>query len=331
MNKSSKLPSLPHLLKSKFYKTGQTRGADDDVIFQNRVNRNNTVLIPYRAFENCKTAPNNDGIFDNGFIVLLNPEDFFETLNFIKILKNKGLELGENTLLFYYSRGQWDKYNPEKLNLKPASSRNSPLGGHYVARVPGTTADDEQKIRHGFSDTKMKGAGIRIYEYASSRTIEMTQIQLEFIYWLCKDAKTVSTSYGMTAEDVQIRIAHISKLANGMELADKKALVEARIINQNYHTICPLCLEEISAKGFFSKVEQAEGREVSDLTVTQLNLFHIKELRIGQFNHRPYNLGWGHHHCNMVVKDSGISETLFWMNAVVERNKESGFKFTQTT
>jgi hypothetical protein len=135
----------------------------------------------------------------------------------------------------------------------------------------------------------------------------------------------------MTAEDVQIRIAHISKLANGMELADKKALVEARIINQNYHTICPLCLEEISAKGFFSKVEQAEGREVSDLTVTQLNLFHIKELRIGQFNHRPYNLGWGHHHCNMVVKDSGISETLFWMNAVVERNKESGFKFTQTT
>jgi hypothetical protein len=29
-----KIPSLPQLLKGKIYKTGQTRGADDDVIFK---------------------------------------------------------------------------------------------------------------------------------------------------------------------------------------------------------------------------------------------------------------------------------------------------------
>lgn len=29
--------SLPKLLKTKIYKTGQTRGADDDSIYQNRV------------------------------------------------------------------------------------------------------------------------------------------------------------------------------------------------------------------------------------------------------------------------------------------------------
>jgi BstXI restriction endonuclease len=63
---------------------------------------------------------------------------------------------------------------------------------------------------------------------------------------------------------------------------------------------------------------------VSDLTVTQLNLFHIDELRIGKFNHRPYNLGWGHHHCNIVVKDAGIIDTLIWMNQVIERNKAHG-------
>ena len=41
----STLPRLPQLLGRKIYKTGQTRGADDDVIFQNRVGRNSTVLI----------------------------------------------------------------------------------------------------------------------------------------------------------------------------------------------------------------------------------------------------------------------------------------------
>lgn len=71
-------------------------------------------------------------------------------------------------------------------------------------------------------------------------------------------------------------------------------------------------------------MEQAEGREVLDLTITQVNLFHINELRVGVFNHRPYNLGWGHHHCNVVVKDSGIDKTLLWMRDVVERNKEAG-------
>jgi hypothetical protein len=44
------------------------------------------------------------------------------------------------------------------------------------------------------------------------------------------------------------------------------------------------------------------------------------ELRYGELNHRPYNLGWGHHHCNVVVKDAGIDETIGWMRSVVERN-----------
>ena len=74
-------------------------------------------------------------------------------------------------------------------------------------------------------------------------------------------------------------------------------------------------------------MKQAEGREVCDLTITQLNLFHIHELRMGEFNHKPYNLGWGHHHCNVVVKDAGIEQTLQWMKSVIKRNEE----YCQTT
>ena len=79
-------------------------------------------------------------------------------------------------------------------------------------------------------------------------------------------------------------------------------------------------MKHISAIGFCSKIPQAEGREVPDLTVTEVSLFHIHELRTGEFNHRPYNLGWGHHHCNVVVKDAGIDNTLQWMLDVLKRN-----------
>jgi ribosomal protein L34 len=107
-------------------------------------------------------------------------------------------------------------------------------------------------------------------------------------------------------------------------LLDLKRLSDARIVNKKGRTVCPLCLEELSSQGFFSRMEQAEGRAVLDITVTHLNLFHIEELRMGSFNHRPYNLGWGHHHCNVVVKDSGILKTLGWMHMVVQKNIDDG-------
>ena len=133
-------PKIPKLLASKIYKTGQTRGADDDVIFQNRVNRNNTVLIPLQNFEACKLAPTDDGEYDNGFIVLINPEEYFVNDVVPKKMKELGLELGINALLFYYSRNQWNDYNPVEKGLTIATSRSNPLGGQYVARVPSTTS-----------------------------------------------------------------------------------------------------------------------------------------------------------------------------------------------
>jgi hypothetical protein len=63
---------------------------------------------------------------------------------------------------------------------------------------------------------------------------------------------------------------------------------------------------------------QAAGREVYDLTITELSLFHVEELRVGRLQHKPYNLGWGHHFCNVVVKDAGIVPTLRWMREVLD-------------
>lgn len=105
---------------------------------------------------------------------------------------------------------------------------------------------------------------------------------------------------------------------------DYTKLRSSRIINERNQTVCPLCLEPLSAYGFYNRLVQAEGREVPDLTVTEINLFHIDELRYGDYNHQPYNLGWGHHHCNVVVKDAGIIPTLRWMKKVIVRNEELG-------
>lgn len=317
-----KAPSLPQLLKSKTYKTGQTRGASDDEIYQNRVGRNSTVIIPYPLFDLCKKAPTNGGIYENGFIVIIKPERYFNNIDLKKDLSDKGLEIGKNTLLFYETRTEWNKYNPEHKGLRPAISRTYPLGGEYIARIPATTSKEQPKILKGFINTSLKGARIRIYEYADRSTIDTCVEQLEYIYWQCIDAVSTAIQIGMSAEQVKARIASNKQFVEANKLNDNDALIKSRILNSKGNTICPLCLEPLSAIGFYSRLEQAEGREVPDLTITQIKLFHIRELRKGEFNHRPYNLGWGHHHCNVVVKDSGIKETVNWMTDVVKRNQE---------
>lgn len=319
----TKLPKLPELLKSKIYKTGQTRGADDDVIFQNRVGRNSTVLIPYQ-FSNPIIYPIGENGFENGFIVLISPEIYFNTRNVENALGQRGLELGVNCLVFYETRHDWDRHNPDRIGWEAAQNRKAPLGGYYVARVPATTAiESGEKITRGFNTTTNKGAGIRQFEYASSETINKVRLQLEAIFWLTYDSVQVATQNGMTSENAVSRRDAILQQCEQLALLDYDLLTQARILDEDMQTNCPLCREKISAAGFFNRLAQAEGREVPDLTVTEINLFHIDELRYGVYNHKPYNLGWGHHHCNVVTKDSGIAKTLEWMQQVLDRNKKS--------
>lgn len=318
----TKLPKLPQLLDRKIYKTGQTRGADDDVIYQNRVGRNSTVLIPY-LFSDMLYYPIGETNFENGYIVLISPETYFNNENIENTLSQKGLTLGLNALVFYETRYGWDKYNPDKRGWMEAKNRIAPLGGNYVARVPATTATNNgTKINRGFNTTSSKGAGIRQYEYSSTENTKKVRLQLESIFWLTYDSLLSVTQNNMNLKDAEIRREMIFQQCQQLDLLDFDRLKKARIIDKDKNAVCPLCSEKISANGFFNRLIQAEGRDIPDLTVTEINLFHIEELRYGVYNHRPYNLGWGHHHCNVVTKDSGILETLKWMQEVLDRNKE---------
>jgi len=304
-------------IETKIYKTGQTRGADDDVIFQNRVARNSTVLIPYRDFESYHRMIQNGFQFEKGYIVLIRPEDFFEP-SVANKLKKFGLRLGANMLVFYETREQWKNY-PILKSWKVATSRTAPLKGQYVARVPATTAKGEGKIIKGFNQTKLKGAGIRVYEYADAETIKLCKLQLEYLFWSCYDIEVFLNSADKDGKLRKRKEATILE-AEKSNVANKEQLLKARITDSMGFTICPLCLQRISAKNFATKIAQAEGREVPDLTVTDVSLFHINELRTGQFNHCLYNLGWGHHHCNVTIADRGVEATLEWMLKIVRDN-----------
>jgi len=320
-----RVPNLPSLLQRKIYKTGQTRGADDDVIYQNRVSRSSTVLIPYAYWDSCAPARIPESRYENGFIVLLSPEEYFDSANISVDLAKNGLGIGSNALVFFETREQWNANNPDKLKWRPARRRTKPLGGQYVARIPATTAAQSgERIIRGFNETSAKGAGIRVYEYANTTTTERCRLQLETLFWLCSDSQEVAISNGMTAGDAATRKKAILETCERQRLLNTSELVYARVLNAHGTTICPLCLEELSGQGFFNRMEQAEGRAVPDLTVTELNLFHIVELRIGALNHRPYNVGWGHHHCNVVVRDAGIRETIEWMRDILHRNVVEG-------
>lgn len=327
MPKNNK-PKLPTLLQRKLSKTGQTRGADDDVIYQNRVSRNSTVLIPLHQWQNDVSLRENTAFFEKGYIVLIPPTDYFSFEKPDENLKDLQLELGTNCLVFYETRTDWERYPPENYGWTFANCRTAPLGGQYVARVPANTSNDTiraQKINRGYSSQSPKGAGIRLYEYATESTIKEGRLQLEGIYWLCVDAVDVMERNGMTRADAERRKQITLDECQKAGLLDMERLCSKRIINSEGHTICPLCLRELSGEEFLSRLEQPEGREVPDLTVTQVNLFHIEELKYGAFNHRQYNLGWGCHFCNVVVKDAGIVPTLRWMQSVLTKNKQAGY------
>lgn len=214
----TKKPKLPQLLERKLSKTGQTRGADDDVIYQNRVSRSNTVLIPFHQWQTDPELREMSGQFECGYIVLISPADYFSAADPSDYFNNFHLVLGENALVFYETRADWETYSPDKYGWTYANSRTSPLGGQYAARVPANTSMDEvrsQKVNLGYATQYPKGAGIRLYEYASKRTIKECRLQLEAIFWLCADAVEAMANNGMSLENAKLRRRLILEEAAG--------------------------------------------------------------------------------------------------------------------
>ena len=312
-----RLPKLPTLLQSKIYKTGQTRSANDDVVFQNRANRNGTVLIPFESIHLFDISVFTSNRFESGFIVLISPEEYYTNPDALALMKARKLKLGVNTILFYETRAQWNEFNLYKNKLLIAEKRTSPIDGHFVARILSSNSKDEEKIILGFNTSNCKGAGIRVAEYASLLTIKASHLQLEYLFWLCYNSKEVALDAGMTESEIENRIDAISTACNNQKLSDTDRLYKTRIIDNAKNTICPLCLKKLSAEAFLLNFFESSERSDINKDISPINLFHINQLKIGEFNHAPYNLAWGHQNCNMICKETGVIETIKWMKEVV--------------
>ncbi len=310
---------LPRAIGTKLYKTAQTRGADQDEIFQNRVLRNSTVLIPLGSWNAGRVVPPEG--FENGFVVLARPHEYFGDAPPAAREDLPGdLRLGENLLVFYETREQWTRYNPRRFRWTPAISRTPPLRGQYAARFPATTREGDVEMRAGFADSKTggQGAGIRVYEYASRRTFEDVRCQLAYLAWRTQGIDDLARREG--TPHPQERREAIDRVCHERGLDDLARLETGRVLRDGL-AVCPLCLGPISAAELATFVRQAEGRGVPDLTITTANLFHVRPLLTGEYNHHPYNVGWGHHRCNTAVADLGIDATLEWMRDILARNR----------
>lgn len=314
---AKRLPKLPRLLQSKIYKTGQTRSANDDVIFQNRANRNGTVLIPFESIHLFDISVFTSDRFESGFIVVITPEDYYTKPDTPVIMKDRKLKLGVNAILFYETRAQWNAFNPYKNKLTVAEKRTYPIEGHFVARIVSSPSKDEEKIILGFNTSKCKGAGIRVAEYASLLTLKSCYLQLEFLFWHCYNSKEIALDAGMTEREIENRITIISNSCDNQKLSNTDRLYKTRIIDNSKNTICPLCLKKLSAESFLLNFFESDDKSEADKDISPINLFYINQLKIGEFNHSPYNLAWGHQSCNMICKETGVIETIKWMKEVV--------------
>lgn len=312
---STPLANLPVEIVKKIDKTAMTRGAQPygRVPYQNRVRRWNRAVVPLRF----RGARPQDG-YENGFVIMVRPEEYFDPTTKAKQRDFPiTVVIGQNAFVYYDNRKTWRDYPPQNQGWKPcrvsvdglAARRRDPAGkdeGHYLARVPATTAhgDEGKEVIQGMPQ------GIRFFEFASQETTWQIMMQLAFLAWQTEGLRDFAA--GPMPPALQV-------ILESLGLADIPRLEALRVIRAGI-TCCPLCLESIQATDLMEKVEQAEGREVVDLTITEANLFHLQPLLPGVFNHITYGLGWGHHHCNAAARDMGITETLDWMERILRNS-----------
>lgn len=296
----SPFEGLPPEVRRKVEKTKQTRGAQpkNRVRFQNRVNRNGIAVVPY-AFRN--RLP--DGGFERPYWIEVRPTDYWDENGHVREAFDPEVVVGENAYIYYETRSEWERH-PPPTGWKPMKGRTG--GGQYVARIYGVNAGVGGDAISVGAPT---GMGIRFYEYASRQDTEDGGLQLAWLAWHTRGGEIDRLPESL-AEDVRGR---------GLDDVRRLNTVGAvRLDADSFVTVCPLCQRDILLEELMTNVEQAEGREVAALRITEVNLFHLTDLRPGAYNHRPYLLGWGHHRCNVAAADFGIQATVEWMAQIVE-------------
>ena len=99
---------------------------------------------------------------------------------------------------------------------------------------------------------------------------------------------------------------HIKKILKKYNCLDIEKFKYYSAIDSNKKLTCPLCLKKIKYEDLHrtadysdnSHSENAVTQNVYTTRSTQVNVFHMRPLVYGSVEHKPYQVFWGHHHCN---------------------------------
>jgi hypothetical protein len=262
--------------------------------YQNHVNRNNKVIVPYERLGEADLD-----LYEQGWVARLLPEQYFAAPG---VPKNEfegdaALVVGENAFVLYRTHASLETFPPlegwEVRSLardgQPVDSRAFDVDdlGHYVVRLS-NEGPGRPKVSQG------PPQGIFAPEYSNEHTNYMSKCVLAWLTILSYESPYTTAQAG-----------HLRAILDAEGLADFDSY-ESRGALRHGLTACPLCLRIVHYEqlhstisyeeeaGLLNAAAQVEGATRS----TDVNLFHVIPLVYGSLQHSPQFVAWGHAHCN---------------------------------
>lgn len=269
--------------------------------YQNHVNRNSKVIIPYE-----KLSEVNLDNYKDGYVIRVFPSQYFSDKHVVKeeFLNNSSVVIGDNAFILYRTYEDYEslpplpdwkirsilKYDSEKGEYCiPSNDRRGNIidCGHYLLRISNSGTNKKQNLFEG------PAQGIFAPEYADANTNFLCQAVLA---WLI--VNTEGSPYNEADFD------HLKAILDKHGLLNSPHY-ENDYIMHNGITTCPLCQRIIkhSELNELISFDDEEGLENSTEQVgstrsTKVNLFHMVPLCYSSLENTPKQVSWGHATCN---------------------------------
>ena len=269
--------------------------------YQNHVNRNSKVIIPYEKLPEV-TLDN----YKDGYVIRIFPSQYFSSKHVVRdeFLNNNSVIVGENAFVLYRTYEDFETLPPLpdwslRSILKfdetrqeyciPVDNRSGNIidCGHYLLRISNSGTNKKQNRFEG------PAQGIFAPEYADANTNFLCQSVLA---WLI--IKTEDSPYN------ESDFEHLQAILEKHGLLNSPHYENDFIIH-NGKTTCPLCQRVIKYNELNELIsfEDEEGLENSTEQVgstrsTKINLFHMVPLCYASLENIPTQVSWGHATCN---------------------------------
>jgi len=287
--------------KDKINKAGAAtpRGGAKNA-YQNHVNRNSQVIIPFEKLPIIKDL----SVYKDGYVIRVLPEQCFSGPGKLRqeFVRGGRAIIGVNAYVLYRNHEGYEKFKPLPKwkvralidsNGNPARQRGKGIRdtGHYVLRIAskgGGQKISKVKILQG------PPQGIFATEYADADTD-----------FLCRAVLAWQIIHTVDSPYVTGSALHLAAILNSIGMDDYGWYQSKGIMNKTF-TTCPLCLRPIyynelndilklgEESGLLNAADQVAGSTRS----TIVNLFHFHPLVYEDLEHVPKNVAWGHATCN---------------------------------